>query len=67
MCWFRKKKPKKIYKIVWKFSSTSAESYTDLIKANDAADAWERIRGRRGVPITLVGYEELHNDFEKVT
>ena len=58
MCWFKKKK---IYKVVWKYDSTSTVSYTELVKAYDEADAWRLIRKKHSVAITLDSMEETKN------
>ena len=35
---------KNIYRVVWKYYSTDKESYTEYVKAKDAAEAWYKIR-----------------------
>lgn len=34
---------KNIYRVVWKYDSTSRASYTEYVKAKDAAEAWHKI------------------------
>ena len=52
---------KKIYKVVWKYDSTSWFSYTELVKAYDEAQAWKFIRKGHGVPICLDSIEEVQH------
>lgn len=53
---FRKKK---IYKVVWKYYSTSSISYTELVKAYDTTHAWEIIKREHSMAISLVSVEEV--------
>ncbi len=56
MCWFKKKK---IYKVIWKYDSISNMSYTELVKACDEAAAWQFVRRRHSVAITMDSIEEV--------
>ena len=64
---FKKKKikNKKIYKIVWKFSSSSTDSFTELVKADDLADAWALVKMEHSLPISLISCEEIYNSYIK--
>lgn len=55
MCLFKKKK---LYKIMWKYGSDSADTYTEIIKAYDIADAFGRVTRLYG-PIFLESWEEV--------
>lgn len=55
MCWFKKKK---LFKIVWKYDSTSTYTYTEIIKAYDIADAWAKLSSDHGIPISMESWEE---------
>jgi hypothetical protein len=54
MSWFKKKK---LYKVVWKYDSTSGIYYTEIVKAYDVAHAWQLIKGAHATSITLVSIE----------
>lgn len=56
MSWFS---TKKIYKVIWKYGSTSTMSYTEIVKARDIADAWAKIRRTHSVAISLESAEVL--------
>ena len=56
MSWFS---TKKIYKVIWKYDSTSTVSYTEIVKAHDIADAWAKIRRTHSVAISLESAEVL--------
>lgn len=55
MCWFKKK----LFKITWKYGSTSTVSYTEIVKARDIADAWAKIGQGHGIAISLESWEEV--------
>ena len=54
MGWFRKKK---IYKVIWKYHSTSNTSYTEIVKAYDVAHAWQLIKSSHASSVSLVNIE----------
>ena len=56
MCCFKKKK---IYKVIWRYDSTSTVSYTELVKACDVADAWKLVRRMHSVAISMDSIEEI--------
>lgn len=59
MCWFKKKKELKLYKIVWKYNSNHGAAYTEIVKACDIADAWSQLSKGHGIPISLESWEEV--------
>lgn len=57
--WFNKNKNKKIYKIEWSFGSGCQMIYTDLVKANDVVEAWNKITKNHAFSIYCVSIEEI--------
>jgi hypothetical protein len=50
---------KKQYKVVWKYGSSSVDSYTEIVKAYDEAHAWQIIKREHAVAIALVNVEAI--------
>lgn len=50
---------KNLYKIVWGWNSPSYYSYTEIVKARDAAHAWSKIRRKHCIDISLISLEEI--------
>ena len=49
---------KKIYKVVWTYDSFCPPT-TELVKAKDMYNAWNKIRKRHALPITLIEVSEF--------
>ena len=45
---FKKKNDYKLYRVVWKYDSTSPMSHAEFVSATNIADAWARIRKSHG-------------------
>lgn len=50
---------KKQYKVVWKYGSSSIDSYTEIVKAYDEPHAWQIVKHGHAVAITLVSVKAI--------
>ena len=50
---------KNLYKIVWAWHDPGYYSYTEIVKARDAAHAWSKIKRKHFSDISLISLEEI--------
>ena len=55
-------KKKKLYKVVWKYSTGNTSGIVDIVKASDVAKAWNIIKNNEyPFSVSLVSIEEFNN------
>lgn len=62
---FKKKNDYKLYRVVWKYDSTSPASYAEFVSATDVAEAWARVRRGHGIPIHCDSIEEVEGNGQR--
>ena len=55
--WFFKKNA---YLIIWSYGSNDSCTYTELIEARTPSQAWEKIRSRHAIAISLRSIEKVN-------
>lgn len=52
-------KKKKTYLLTWAYDSCTNVYHTDIFKAYDVAEVWEKHREGHGLPTYLISIEEI--------